>query len=333
MNEGVELRAQLGVGVVEKTEAAIAQKDLLRGLSNKNFFWTWFVAVNVSLLAAVIFFPFAVFFPFIGIGGAVLSLFLSRWLAKRAHGIVLIGPETFRSAAEEELYGVVTELSRRAGLPVVPEVGVYKSPDMNAFATGTNQSSSLVAFSTGLLEKMPPDQIRAVAAHEIAHIANRDMVAMVLIQGVINSIVLACTLPINMLRALNWFSDQFTWAIELVLWLAKLAVAIFLTFLGSLVTKAYSRRREFRADELAARLVGPEAMASALETIAKDTTRIPRGQLAYASFKIAARPGLAELFSTHPAIERRIAALKALVGSVTADQPQDQTNGELAVED
>ena len=284
----------------------------LNGLTNKNFFWAWFLAVNATFLVLAIFLPIAVAFPFIGIAGAIFSLFASKWLAMRAHRIQVIDPAAFRSGAEAELHAMVAELSARAGLPSTPEIGVYESPDMNAFATGASQSDSLVAFSTALIEKLPAHEVRAVAAHEVAHIANRDMLAIVLLQGVINSVALVCVAPLHLLKVMNWFSDRFSWAIEIVLTLAHVVVSAVVLFLGSLVTKAFSRAREFRADALAAHLVGSDHMADALETISREEPLIPREQLGYAAFKISGAPGIVEVLSTHPPVVKRIAALRAM---------------------
>lgn len=286
-------------------------------LDNRNFFWAWFFAVNATLLVATLWVGvIGLLAPLIGFAGAFLSLFFAKWLAVKAHGIRMIEPALFRSDAERELHAIVSDVSQRAGLATVPAIGVYDSPDINAFATGATPSRSLVAFSSELLGALPPEEIRAVAAHEIAHIANRDMLAIVLLQGAINSIVLAVVAPLNLLRVANWFSDTFSWAIEAALWLAKVAIALALTFVGGLIVKSYSRRREFRADALAARLIGHEAMIAALTTIAKDDAAIPRGQLGYAAFKIAGRSPWGEFFSTHPTLERRVATLRASAAGV-----------------
>lgn len=181
---------------------------------------------------------------------------------------------------------MVAELATRAGLDCVPEVGVYDSPDINAFATGSSPSNALVAFSSSLLNKMDREQIQAVAAHEIAHIANRDMLGTVLLQGVINSIVLIATLPLNLLRVLNIFGDSFSWFVEFTLWLTSTIAALVLTLLGSLVV-AFSRSREYRADAFAAVLLGKGPMMNALKSLANDTSKIPLEQSAYATFKIS----------------------------------------------
>lgn len=283
----------------------------LAELSNTAFL-KWFVAVNLGVvLTAVWFVPGLVWaFPIIGIGGAFLSLLLSKWLAMRAHHIEVINPAHFKSPVEEQLYRDVAELAGLAGLKGVPEVGIYASADMNAFATGASREASLIAFSSALLAQLPPDQIRAVAAHEIAHVANRDMLAMVALQGLVNSIVLLFTFPFNALLLLNLFSDDFSWGLEIALWVMKTIAAIVLTFIGSLFVKAYSRRREYRADAFAGYLVGRETIAAALSAIGADEIAIPRGQMAYATLKITGRPAMFEWFSTHPDMEKRIASLK-----------------------
>ncbi len=287
-------------------------------LDNRNFFWVWFVAVNATLLVAALWVvAIGLLAPLIGLAGAFLSLFFAKWLAIKAHGIRVIEPALFRSDAERELHAIVSDVATRAGLETVPAVGVYDSPDVNAFATGASQSRSLVAFSSQLLAKLTPAEITAVVAHEVAHIANRDMLAIVLLQGAINSIVLAVVAPLNLFRVANLFSDRFSLGAEVCLWLAKTAVALALTFVGGLMVKAFSRRREFRADALAARIVGHDAMIGALTAIAKDDAAIPRGQLGYAAFKIAGRSPWGEFFSTHPTLERRVVALRTAV-------PQDQ---------
>jgi heat shock protein HtpX len=170
----------------------------------------------------------------------------------------------------------------------------------------------LVAFTDQLLEKMHPDEIRAVAAHEIAHIANQDMLAMVLLQGVVNSVVIAVVAPLNLARIVNLFSDDFNWILEALFWACKLAIAVVLTFLGSLMVKAFSRRRELRADALAASLCGSEPMIAALRRLDHDTAIIPKAQLGYAALKISGNSPLGEWLSTHPSIARRIAMLEQL---------------------
>lgn len=281
-------------------------------LSNAQFF-KWFFLVNLGVVLTTVWFldSFALIFPIVGIGGAFLALVFSRWLAIRAHKIKLIDAHNPTSDMEHDLQEMVAELAKRAGLPSTPEVGIYESPDMNAFATGRAPSAALIAFSSGILTKLPPDQLRAVAAHEIAHIANRDMLAMVLLQGVVNAIVIAVTFPIDFLRFGNLLSEDYSTMSQFIMWLTKTVVAVVLTFIGSLFVKAFSRHREYRADAFAARLVGTDQMTGALQALSMDTEEAPREQFAYAAFKIKGGWSLGELLSTHPTIEKRIAALSS----------------------
>ena len=160
----------------------------LKSLSNAKFL-KWFLLLNGSLVLTLIWTgPGALVIPVLGFGGALFSLVFAKWLAKKAHDIKTVDPLAPTSKVEEQLHAIVANLAQRAGLPNTPEIGIYESPDMNAFATGINPGNALVAFSTGLLETMDHDQIQAVAAHEIAHVANRDMLGIVLLQGVTNSI-------------------------------------------------------------------------------------------------------------------------------------------------
>lgn len=283
----------------------------LKSLSNSTFL-KWFALLNGGLILTLLWTgPLAVWIPVFGFGGALLSLVFAKWLAKRAHQITLIDPSSPATEEQKALHAVVADLAQRAGLPKVPEVGVYESEDMNAFATGATPGSALVAFSSALLERMDQEQIKAVAAHEIAHIANKDMLGMVLLQGVINSIVLVATLPLAGLRWLNGHTDGRSAVIDTALWVTKAAIAMFLTFLGSLVVKAFSRNREYKADAAAAVLLGKDPMISALKTLATDTAEIPVAQRAYAAFKVSGRAQFGEFFSTHPLIEKRVAALEA----------------------
>jgi len=286
-----------------------------RKLSNFMFFW-WFVLANVGVIATLTAvtqgaaLPMTIFVVILGSAGSVFGLLLSRWLAVKAHSIVRIDDREnheFRWLVDD-----IKEISAKAGLKEIPHVGVWPGPDANAFATGPGPKRALVAFSTPLLEMMTRDEVKAVAAHEIAHIANRDMLAMTMLQGVINTFVLLAVIPIQCFRIFNFFSKNFSWGIELGSRLAKFLIMVVLTFLGSLVVKAFSRRREYRADVMAASLIAPKHMKSALEKLGglpKDNHRDSETQAAYAVFKIDGR-GLIEFLSTHPLVEKRIKALE-----------------------
>ena len=274
----------------------------------------WFFGVNLAIVAtlAAVVAPAAVLAPVWGSAAAFLALYLSKWLAKMAHDITIIDPSHFRSEQEAWLYRQVGELSRRAGLPVVPEVGIYASDDVNAFATGRSKQHSLVAFSSALLEEMDEQAVIGVAAHEIAHVANGDMVTMTMIQAVVNSIVLVITAPLSVIRILAFFSDDVD---ELTFWLisaAKVVITIAFVFLGSLVVKAFSRKREYWADYGAASLTNKATMIHALAALQQDATPVPKRQEGYAAFKIRSSSSWLDLFSTHPSLERRIERLRRL---------------------
>ena len=298
----------------------IAEKASFTGSSfrqQSNFkFFCWFALVNAGVVATISIWTegeglvLAPLVLLIGLGGAFVALWLSRWLAVRAHSIIRVDPDGKHE--HSWLVSSVVEISGKAGLRNVPQVGVWQSSDANAFAAGSSPSKSIVAFSTALLERLSPDEVRAVAAHEIAHVANRDMLGMTVLQGIVNAFVLAIVVPINFFRFVNIFSDRGSWGVEVAARIFKFLAVIFITFLGSLGVKAFSRRREFRADAMAARLVSKEHMKSALRRLSEVSDSdmiVPEEQKQFACFKINGR-GLLELFSTHPSIEKRIRALE-----------------------
>jgi heat shock protein HtpX len=235
-----------------------------------------------------------------GMVGSLISLSISRISAKMMMGIQLID----RSSPDAAwLYSMVEELSRKAGLPVVPEVGIYQSSEVNAFATGPSKRRSLVAFSTGLLNTMNRNEVEGVAAHEIAHIANGDMVTMTLLQGVINAFVMFFARVIAWAIAQNSRDENRQTSSYMVTFLLEMVLGI----LGMLVVAAFSRYREFRADLGGARYAGKHDMIAALERLAGHTKMYDQ-QAALAAFKISGGPGA--WFSTHPPLEKRIEALR-----------------------
>ncbi|PYQ57100.1 MAG: protease HtpX [Acidobacteria bacterium] len=249
--------------------------------------------------------PLMVFCLIWGMGGAFLSLQMSRWIAKRALGIHLIDGRSGH-AELDRVYETVANLTRQAGLPM-PEVGVYDSPEVNAFATGPSKKRSLVAVSTGLLQAMPPQEVEAVLAHEVGHIANGDMVTMTLLQGVINAFVL-------------FFARVAAFAVRMavparVAWIAgfatRIVLEISLGILGSLVTAWFSRQREFRADAASAALSSREGMIGALRRLMTTEERIDTAKPALAAMKISGKKAWLSAFSTHPPLAERIAALEA----------------------
>jgi heat shock protein HtpX len=240
-----------------------------------------------------------------GMGGAFISLGLSRIMAKWMMGVQVIDPQT-ASGAEMELVRTIHHLAERAGLPKMPEVGIYQSPELNAFATGPTKSRALVAVSTGLLKSMDRTELSGVLSHEITHIANGDMVTMTLLQGVINAFVMFIARVIAFALSQNVERENR----HTVQYLATIVLEIVLSLLGAITVAAFSRWREYRADAGGARLAGRESMIAALQQLQKRYEPVD-SQPAYATLKIAGKSGgLMAFFASHPALEDRIAALR-----------------------
>mgnify|MGYP001615492735 FL=1 len=243
-----------------------------------------------------------------GMGGAFISLGLSRIMAKWMMGVKVIDPRT----GEPELARLVQtvhRLAQAANLPKMPEVGYYPSPEVNAFATGPTKSRALVAVSTGLLEALDREQLEGVLGHEIAHIANGDMVSMTLLQGIINAFVMFLARILSVFLA-HRGRDEGSVAPS---FLVTIALEIALSALGMIVVAAFSRRREFRADAGSAGLAGREKMISALEALKKNLPYADlTGKEAVATLKISGKSGgFMALFATHPPLDERIARLRA----------------------
>ena len=238
-----------------------------------------------------------------GMGGAFISLQISRWMAKRATGVVLVEGRTGRQDADW-LYATVERLTRQANLPM-PEVGIYDSPEVNAFATGPSKSRSLVAVSSGLLRAMRPEEVEGVLAHEVAHIANGDMVTMTLLQGVMNAFVMFLARLIAYFLRSN--DSRNSGGSYMVVFMLEIVLGIF----GSMVTAWFSRHREFRADHGGATLAGRDKMIGALKRLAANHELVDTSHQALATMKINGTKGWMVFFSTHPPLEERIAALEA----------------------
>ncbi len=239
-----------------------------------------------------------------GMGGALISLLISRFMAKRAMGVKLVDGQTGQ-AELDWLYRTVETLTRRANLPM-PEVGIYESPEVNAFATGPSKKRSLVAVSTGLLRSMSHAEIEGVLAHEVTHIENGDMVTLTLIQGVVNAFVMFFSRIIaNIVRQMV---DQKI--SHLVFFITTLVFDLAFGILGSMVVAWFSRAREFRADAGGAALAGRSNMIGALQRLAQNKPLVDTTQPAYATMKISGAKGFMTLMSTHPALEERIRALQ-----------------------
>jgi heat shock protein HtpX len=249
--------------------------------------------------------PLAVFCLIWGMGGALISLLISRWIAKKVMGVKLVDGRTGNEQLDW-LHSTISNLARQSNLPM-PEVGFYESEEVNAFATGPSKKRSLVAVSSGLLRTMKREETAAILGHEMGHIANGDMVTMTLIQGVVNAFVL-------------FFARIIAFAVrqvvhEKIAWVASFAVRIVmeivLGILGSMVTAWFSRKREFRADAAGAALAGRENMVAALERLRTTMDRVDTSHPALATMKISGRKSWLSALSTHPPLEERIAALRA----------------------
>jgi heat shock protein HtpX len=247
----------------------------------------------------------AVFCLIWGMAGSFISLQISRWMAKRATGLRLIDGRTGHGDLDW-VYATVARLTKQADLPM-PEVGVYESGEVNAFATGPSRSRSLVAVSSGLLRAMRRDEVEGVLAHEVAHIANGDMVTMTLLQGVINAFVMFFA---RLIAHFVTRSDRENEGNGGMYFLVVMVLQIVLGILGSTITAWFSRQREFRADRGGATLAGRERMLAALRRLASNRELVDGGQQALATLKINGLKGWMGLLSTHPPLEVRIAALE-----------------------
>jgi heat shock protein HtpX len=243
-----------------------------------------------------------------GMGGAFLSLAISKWVAKMSTGAQVI--ERPRNQAEAWLLETVRAQAQRAGIKM-PEVAIYDSPDVNAFATGPSRNNSLVAVSTGLLNSMSRQEAEAVLAHEVSHVANGDMVTLTLIQGVVNTFVIAIAKIVGYAvdRALSSNNNEEYQGPGVAYWVTSIAAELLLGILASMIVMWFSRQREFRADAGGAALAGRGNMISALERLR--TIHAP-AQLPsqVAALGINSGSGVMRLFMSHPPLEERIAALR-----------------------
>ncbi|AKX43785.1 protease HtpX [Thiopseudomonas alkaliphila] len=250
-----------------------------------------------------------VFCAVFGMVGAFVSLFLSKWMAKRTTGIYLI--EQPANQHEQWLLNTVERLAQEAGIGM-PEVGVFPSYDSNAFATGWNKNDALVGVSEGLLERFSREEVEAVLAHEIGHIANGDMVTMALLQGVVNTFVMFFA------RIVGDIIDRVVFKNEegrgMGYYISVIIAELVFGLLASMITMWFSRQREYRADAIGAQLAGTGAMISALDHLLHEqqqqiTQEMP-GTLAAFGISGDLKQGLAGLLMSHPPLEVRIAALQ-----------------------
>lgn len=256
----------------------------------------------------------AVFCLIWGFAGSFISLLISRWMAKRVYGVVLIDPNTTQQW-ERSLLVKVYGAAKKAGLTKMPEVGVYDSQEINAFATGPTKNRALVAVSSGLVDRLNDDQIEGVLGHEVAHIANGDMVTMTLMQGLVNSFVLFLSRAIAHVIVSSTKRDGERGSF-VVYYVVSFVLEMALMVLGSLVVAFYSRIREYSADKDGAQLVGRHKMIAALEGLRENSQlRDPYLESKNASFKnmqISTPSNWFALFSSHPPLESRIKRLKSM---------------------
>jgi heat shock protein HtpX len=248
-----------------------------------------------------------VFAAVFGFGGSFISLAMSKWIAKRATGAHVI--ETPRNAVEQWLVETVRRQAQLAGIGM-PEVAVYEAPEINAFATGMNKNSALVAVSTGLLKGMSREEAEAVLGHEVSHVANGDMVTLALIQGVVNTFVIFLS------RVIGSIVDRAVFKTENghgpAFFIVSLVAQLILGILASIIVMWFSRQREFRADAGGAQLAGREKMISALQRLksAHEPSTLPDSVQAF-GISGADSMGFKRLFMSHPPLDERIEALRA----------------------
>ena len=247
-----------------------------------------------------------VFAAVFGFGGAIISLLISKWSAKRMMGVRIIDQP--RDNVERWIVDTVRAQAQEAGIGM-PEVGIFDSPEPNAFATGANKNKALVAVSTGLLQRMRKEEVEAVLGHEIGHVANGDMVTLTLIQGVVNTFV------IFLARIIGNFVDKVIFKNEngggIAYFGVVLVAELLLGILASIIVSWFSRKREFRADAAGALLASPAAMVGALEALKR--AHQPEGlpeQMAAFGISAGTPTGLKRLFMSHPPLDERIDALK-----------------------
>jgi heat shock protein HtpX len=248
-----------------------------------------------------------------GMGGAFISLAMSRMMAKWMMGVKIIPDHTY-DARLIELRQTVHQIARQAGLSTMPEVGIYESPDLNAFATGPSKSRSLVAVSSGLLQQMNAKEVRGVLAHEVAHIANGDMVTMTLLQGVVNAFVMFLARIIAYAAAQFFRSDDEESPSMLIFYATQIVLEIIFMIFGSMLVASFSRWREYRADAGAARLGGRENMIAALQAL-KRNMLLPEvqgqsGMVQTMKIEGGRGHGLMRYFASHPSLDDRIARLR-----------------------
>lgn len=248
-----------------------------------------------------------VFSAVVGFTGSFISLAMSRWMAKMAMRVSVLDPSKPLSSQERDIVERVHYYARAAGLTHMPEVGIYQSPEVNAFATGPSKKRSLVALSTGLLDQLDNDAVDGVIAHEIAHIANGDMVTMTLLQGVVNTFVVFLSRIAAYIVSSLVKRDELSGIVHFV---CIIVFQIIFSILGTIVVMAFSRYREYHADAGGAAYAGRDKMIHALQSLKRKHELIDNSQTSLATLKISNRPKMLSLFSSHPALDDRIQRLQ-----------------------
>ena len=301
----------------------------------RSFFWliciNVLIFISISILALVLTSIFGIslyghvneqrlifalfFFSVIGFAGALISLLLSKFLAKKMMGVELLDEKNM-TASETFIHNKIHELSIKAGLPKVPEIGVYSSDAINAFATGPSKSNSLIAVSSGLLNNMTKDEIEGVLAHEMTHISNGDMVLMTLIQGVINTFVgfFSWLLTNLILNSRNSDSNETAGSGGFLGLFLNIFFQIIFSFLGAIAAAWFSRKREYRADEGGAQLVGRSKMVAALKKLQSFYERdqqLNQTPETMAALQISnQKSSFLDLLRSHPPLQIRIETLE-----------------------
>lgn len=242
-----------------------------------------------------------------GFAGSLISLFMSKSMALRSVGAEVISQP--RNGAEQWLFDTVARQSKQANIPM-PDIAIYHSAGVNAFATGATKSNSLVAVSTGLLNSMTRDEAEAVVAHEISHIANGDMVTMTLLQGVLNTFVIFLSRMISSAVASSKDENGNTTSNGLVFWIADIVLQMVFGLVATMIAMWFSRYREYRADAGSAQLVGKEKMIAALQRL--QSVHEPQQLEGSLSAFMINGVRSQELFMSHPPLEKRIEALRNL---------------------
>ena len=281
------------------------------------------ILIGLVMMVLEIFFPniktllggngyYLIYAAVVGFLGSFVSLFLSKWMAKTTYGIILIDESNIHSldVKLQKVYESVERIAKETKI-TMPEVGYYESMDPNAFATGATKNSSLVAVSTGLLNSMNHDEVEGVIWHEMAHITNGDMVTMSLLQWVMNTFVIFISHIVAKI-AVNFLSkDDEEGGMNFFIYHGiYMVLQIIFGILASIVVMGFSRHREYRADEWSSKLVGKDKMIRALrklQSLTQITNAHDDGNLA--AFKISSKQAF-ELFSSHPALEKRIKNLE-----------------------